>query len=147
MILIPVLVLALGAGGWVAYSQYGQVDQAAKQVTGLFASSDTAASPTEFGSFHEIKGMIVNPTGTDGNRVLMVNVGLESQAAPVITELQDKEVVVRDLILNRMGQKTVDQLASISQRDSIKQDLRTSINKILEKGTVNRLYFTQYVLQ
>ena len=147
MVLIPVLVLALAGGAWISYSRYADVDHAAKTVTGLFASADTAASPTEFGSFYEIKGMIVNPTNTEGNRVLMVNVGLESDVQPVITELEDKEVVVRDLILNRMGQHTVDELASISKRDTIKNNLRVSINEILKEGRVNRLYFTQYVLQ
>lgn len=147
MLLIPVLLLALAGGAWVSYNRYADVDQAAKQVTGLFASTDTTAASTEFGSFYEIKGMIVNPTNTEGNRVLMVNVGLETNEPPVITELEEKEVVVRDLILNRMGRHTVNELASITQRDTIKNNLRQSINEILKEGTVNRLYFTQYVLQ
>lgn len=141
------LIMAAG-GGWLAYSQYGQLDQAATQLKGYFASSDTSAStPRDYGSFYEIKGIIVNPSGSEGARYLRVDVGLESNEEAVISALESKEVVVRDRIIRLLGERPASELGDITLRDSLKHELISSINGVLSDGAVDRLYFTQYVLQ
>lgn len=135
-------------GGWLAYSQYPTVDAAAQQVETLFASADTAeAESSEYGSFYQIKGIIVNPASSEGARYLMVDVGLESADSEVISDLESKEVVVRDRIIRLLGERTSTELSDISQRDSIKTELLQSVNDVLQEGAIDRLYFTQYVLQ
>jgi flagellar FliL protein len=77
----------------------------------------------------------------------MVNVGFESDAEAVLTELENKEVVVRDRVIKLLGEFTVPELTNIDRRSFLKDTLRTSVNQILKNGPVRRLYFTQYVLQ
>lgn len=143
MLLLPLMLVMTGGGVWLAYSQYGQVDQAANQLMTMFASDSTEI---EYGSFYEIKGLIINPAGSEGTRYLMVNIGFESNESSVLTDLENKEVVVRDHILNILGERTAEELGDISKRDALKKELLRSINKVVE-GKVDRLYFTQYVLQ
>jgi flagellar FliL protein len=148
LIVLPVALVMAAVGGWLAYSQYPMVDNAAGQVQTLFASSDsTESEPTEYGSFYEIKGLIVNPASSSGARYLMVDVGLESTNAEVIADLETKEVVVRDRMIRLLGERTSDELSDISKRDTIKTELLDSINDVLKDGAIDRLYFTQYVLQ
>ena len=45
------------------------------------------------------------------------------------------------------SERTVQELAEIAFRDGIKAELIERINGILEEGPIDRLYFTQYVLQ
>jgi len=111
------------------------------------ATRAQAAAPMEYGSFYEVENMIVNPAESQGSRYLMVNVGFESDADEVLTELEDKEVVVRDRVIKLLGEFTVPQLSDIDRRTFLKDTLRTSVNQVLQKGAVQRLYFTQYVLQ
>lgn len=161
MIALAAVALLAGAGGSVfAHFNY---DWLAQQMTAVQASAGaqgsgpetpaagTAASeaqaPTDFGSFYEVDNMIVNPAESQGSRYLMVNVGFESEAQEVLTELENKEVVVRDRVIKLLGEFTVPELSDIDRRAFLKDTLRTSVNAVLQEGAVRRLYFTQYVLQ
>ena len=144
---IVVVVGALGGGAYVAYSQYDQIARTAASLT-VWGDDEGEEedAPPEFGSFFEIQNMIVNPAGTEGRRFLMVHIGLESLDSDVQAEFEQKEIVIRDVVLNLLGQRSVDELADVSQREALKEDLREAVNQVLV-GEVNRLYFTQYVLQ
>ncbi len=115
--------------------------------TGASNTPSSAVVPTDYGSFYEVENMIVNPAESQGSRYLMVNVGFESDAQEVLTELENKEVVVRDRVIKLLGEFTVPELSNIDQRSFLKDTLRTSVNQVLQQGAVRRLYFTQYVLQ
>lgn len=117
------------------------------------AAGDDAAedapeqAPTEFGAFYEIDNLIINPAQSEGSRYLMVNVGFESHTDAVLTELEDKEVVVRDRVIKLLSEFTVPELSDIEQRPFLKDTILVSVNEVLQEGDVQRLYFTQYVLQ
>lgn len=148
LILIPVLLIMTATGGWLAYSQYQQVDQTARNLMAYFVDPDTAESnPREYGSFYEIKGLIINPASSDGARYLRIDVGLESDEEKVISALESKEVVVRDRIIRLLGERPASELGDITLRDTLKTELRRSINDVLSDGSIDRIYFTQYVLQ
>jgi len=102
---------------------------------------------TDFGSFYEVENMIINPAQSQGSRYLMINVGFESDQETVLTELEEKEVVVRDRVIKMLGEFTVPELSDIDRRAFLKDTLLSSVNAVLKDGEVRRLYFTQYVLQ
>ncbi len=145
MILIPLILLGAVGGGWVAYSQY--ISIATIGDDGPAAEEEQGTEPIEYGEFMEMENMIINPSGTDGKRYLMIKIGLESDKAKALEEVTQKEVVVRDVLLRTLSVHTVEELADLALRDELKQELRVAINEILEEGEVTRLYFTQYVLQ
>lgn len=158
MIVLAVVALFTSVGGsLVAHMQYDWLAAQAHSfsVARSAAESDEASNDTEpapnqpidFGSFHEIENMIVNPAESGGSRYLMVNVGFESDRDAVLIELEEKEVVVRDRVINLLSEFTVPLLADIDHRSALKDTLRQSINEVLDEGQVTRLYFTQYVLQ
>jgi flagellar FliL protein len=144
LILLPLILLGLGGGGFLAYSQY--VPLVAMMRDEAPAGED-AGEPVEYGEFTELDNLIVNPAGTDGTRYLMIKIAFESDKAKALEEITEKDVVVRDAILRLLQAKTVEELAAIEQRDELKEEVRRGINEILEKGKITRLYFTQYVLQ
>ncbi len=164
-ILIPIAVLSVCGGALFSFSQYAVVSRVVATATGVPvqnasapAGDDEAAGDaepeaeepgeaTEFGVFHEITGMTINPAGTGGSRYLLVNVALEAQDEKTIAQIAEREFVVRDAMLAVMGSKTVPQLADIAQRAALKDTLRKEINKVIDAGKVERFYFTQYVMQ
>lgn len=153
MIVLAFVALLAGVGGsFVAHVNYDWLAQrvsAAQTQTsdGAEKNDESAPAPTEYGAFYEVDNMIVNPAESQGSRYLMVNVGFESDAEAVLTELENKEVVVRDRVIKLLGEFTVPELTDIDRRSFLKDTLRTSVNQILTNGPVRRLYFTQYVLQ
>lgn len=145
LILLPVMLLAGGGGLYLGFTQYARLAAAAAVLADDAGTAEE--EPVEFGEFLEVQGLIVNPAGTDGQRYLMINIGLESNKGSVLEELEEKEIVVRDRVLRLLSQRTVEDLADIGLREPLKDELRGAINRVLENGEVTRLYFTQYVLQ
>lgn len=145
LLVLPFLLLPAAGGAWMAFTQYERLDQVA-EAAGLTASSEEE-KPVKYGQFTEIGNMIINPAGSDGRRYLMVSIGLETDESAVLDELGEKDVVVRDVILKRLGARTVKELSDTKLRDELKQELRDTVNTVLSRGAVSRMYFTQYVLQ
>ena len=146
LFVVGLVVLAAVSGGGLAFTQYGRLAQAATD-----GAADAEAAPDDapvaYGAFTELKGLVVNPAGTSGTRYLAVSIGFEADGPEVLAELERKEIVVRDAVLTRLSQRTAAELSAISRRDALKEELRTSVNEILQEGDIRRLYFTQYVLQ
>ena len=143
LILIPAMLISGGLGGWLSYTQYPMIAEM------LYSGpEEEAAEPLEFGEFMELSNIVVNPYDSNGRRLLMVSLGLETSEGSILESVTEREMVVRDTIIKILGNRTVDQLASIEERTSLKTEIRDAVNGIVsEDGEINRLYFTQYVLQ
>ena len=46
-----------------------------------------------------------------------------------------------------VGNRTVEQLASVGVRDSLKTELQAAAKKLFRKNVVKRVYFPQFVIQ
>lgn len=173
-LLIGVVLLFATASAGVVYLQYSRIDQAlrsvpfvdqppqwveslptadrvARAIPYLGSPADSSASasngPREYGSFTRMQGLVVNPAGSAGNRYLAVSLAFESKSQSVVEEIKNKRVVVRDAVLALLSEQTVDELSDPSRRDDLKKMLRNETNSLLRNGTVDRLYFTEFVLQ
>lgn len=147
-LILPLFAIAsMGLGGWLAYDQYENVDKIVSATEETFSSMWGEPTGVQYGEFKELNDIIVNPAGTNGQRYLMVALGLESSSSEALSEVENREVVVRDTILKILSEYTVDQLASIEHRNETKTRLMEAVNGVLGGPTIDRLYFTQYVLQ
>lgn len=146
VIVLGAVLLAAALGAGVAYSQFGTVDRTAQR---FFEDSEEEATdpPIEYGEFAQLEPLVVNPAETGGSRYLMVSVGLESAEPAVLEEIAAKDIVVRDLINDVLSTKTVPVLSDVGNREALKQEIRTLLNGILSEGEIDRLYFTQFMLQ
>ncbi|MCB0719857.1 MAG: flagellar basal body-associated FliL family protein [Bacteroidetes bacterium] len=140
LVLFAVGLAAGGGAGFVSYERIASMTHAKE------APAEETAEPVEYGEFFEIAGIIINPSQSAGKRYLMLNLGLEG-TADAIADVETKQIVIRDMVIRELGAKTTDELSDIAQRDSMKESLRSSINEILRNQNVDRLYFTQYVIQ
>lgn len=148
MLLLPLFLLPAGGGALLAFSQYEALAVGTAEVRLRFLSpKDTGERPRDYGEFIRIDGMIINPAESDGKRFLMVDLGLESSSSAALSELERKEIVVRDTILKVLGSRTVQQLVSLEDRTAMKEDILDAVNSVLVRGKIEYLYFTQYVLQ
>ena len=105
--------------------------------------------PEKMGQIYIIDGIIVNPRGTQGERFLAVALGLELDPATeleVAQELKEKEPVLKDVVTSILSSKDVAELAEVSNRNVLRVTLLREIRKLIVRGKVRRLYFTQYIL-
>lgn len=106
--------------------------------------ADTA---TEGGSIYEITGVVVNPAGTQGTRYLSATVGLETYDDHLLEELETREALVRDTLINILSSKRISELYGVTAKDSLRQEIINTLNSKLLNGRIARVYFTNYVIQ
>ncbi len=149
LMILPVIFIPAAVGGFLAYSQYVSLAQAAVS-NGLHIGIVEKAAGTEpirYGQFATINDLLINPKQSGGKRFLVLSLGVETKSSSVIAELDEKEIVVRDAILQLLSEHTAEELASIELRESLKEEVVSRLNSILQSGEIDRLYFTQYLLQ
>jgi len=94
-----------------------------------------------------IEDIVVNPSGTSGTRYLCTTVALESIAPEVATEIREREPQVRDLLIEILGKRTVEDLSSLQKRETLRDEIEEAINGLLASGDVVGVYFSNFVLQ
>lgn len=149
VVLMPAILIPLIVGAYFAFTQYTTLAEAAVAV-GLpldFSAQPEGEKPIVYGKFTTIENLLINPAQSNGNRFLVVSIGVETPSDNVIAELGEKDIVIRDAILRLLSRRTDEELSSIEIREDLKREILEELNGILQKGKIDRLYFTQFLLQ
>ncbi len=87
-----------------------------------------------------------NVNDVAGNHYLKVEVSLELNDKKAEESIKEFKPIIRDSILMILSSKTVADL-DIQNRDNLKQEIKTDLNKKLGKGYVKSVYFTNFIMQ
>jgi flagellar FliL protein len=154
-----VIGLAVGAGsgalivGPAAAKTMGFATPTAKQAAGdahgdeEHADDDSASKAGAPAAVMTLDNLVLNPAGSGGARFLLLTVTIEGKDATTLATMQSRDAELRDVVLSTLGRKSVDELAEITGRDSIKTELTAALNERFGKKSVVRVYFPQYVVQ
>jgi flagellar basal body-associated protein FliL len=94
-----------------------------------------------------VKDVIVNPAGTNGAHLLVTTVGLEVSTAEAKTELEQKEVQTRDILVTILTGKRMDELTTPDQKEVLREEIHQRVNKILKSGPLNKVYISKFIIQ
>ena len=158
--LLPILLVVAGGlifGGAIGVFMLGPTI-AKKVAPGAHAVASVEKAPSkEEAAASEAPGaeakvflldnMVLNPAGSSGQRFLLVSIALRLKDAAVEAELKARDAEVRDALLRVLGTKQVEELSDITQREKIKDQLRSALDSIVKPGSVKGLYFPQFVIQ
>ncbi|MCS7154433.1 MAG: flagellar basal body-associated FliL family protein [Bacteroidetes bacterium] len=153
-VLPAVILLELGVTAYLVLNDFDRVHRIVGRLRGSSSAQPEGTQPEPGeqvqrgpGVFGTLENITINPAGTQGRRYLLVSFGLEAPSAVILEEVKEKDIVIRDRVIRILSQKTVEELADVSQREAIKVEVLAGINEVLQKGKIRHLYFTQYVLQ
>lgn len=91
--------------------------------------------------------IIVNPAGTGGRRFLSTVIGVQSSTPKAEEKIMGRMALMRDAAITLLSSKSLDQLASIQYRDSLKSELKNAVVAQLPGVAVENIVFSTYVLQ
>lgn len=94
-----------------------------------------------------IKDIIINPAGTNGTRFLMTTIGFEVNGLEAKTEIEKKEVEVRDILNTILTSRTLDELADVQKRASLRQDITQQVQCFLKPNSLVKVYFSKFIIQ
>ncbi|MCB5250478.1 MAG: flagellar basal body-associated FliL family protein [Candidatus Cloacimonetes bacterium] len=96
----------------------------------------------------ELSDIVVNPRNAPES-FLVVSIALEHQTKNVnlITELKNKDLLIKDKVLSYFSIKEKEELQDIDSRESFKRDLKREINSLLIEGKISNVLIPQFVIQ
>ena len=107
---------------------------------------DEEEKEEEVQKIFNIEDLIINPAGTNGQRLLLLSIGFGVGDETKLTLLQENDVVIKDLIINAVSQKTLGMLSKIELKDSLKVELAGKINDAFPKAQIKNVYFSKYLI-
>jgi len=148
-IILGVIVIVLGAGGYVGWSLFikGEKEVAKKETR--ISKSPSKKRKEELRISHPLESFIVNLMDKAGlgKRYLKVMIILE------LGNEEDKKIVerhkpeLRDTILLLLSSQSFNEINTMEGKIDLKQALLFRINQVLGEGIVHRIYFTEFVVQ
>ncbi|HHY97476.1 MAG TPA: hypothetical protein GX509_01920 [Firmicutes bacterium] len=136
-LIIALVVLGLGIGGGIYFGL--------RELTP--ADTPRSKSAVAPGPIQEFDSVVVNVAGTNGERYLKAAVALELTTPQAKRELEVRKAEARDIIISQLSSMPLGKLQIEKGRDELKQGIQRAINDLLMQGKVERVYFTEFVIQ
>jgi flagellar FliL protein len=121
------------------------------------AAADDEEAPADEGGEHGKAGagaavytldnLVLNPAGSNGARFLLLTIAFELKNQATVETMKARDAELRDAVLVTVGHRTVEQLADVGVRDTLKLELQAATKKLFRRGVVRRVYFPQFVIQ
>ena len=159
IIIIVVLILIIVIGGIVAFLLMGSdeeemaapvVKEKTMKKQRKSASSsmmESSRSLSEIGILYPLDTFTVNLKSDAGRRYLKVTLSLELEGEELSLELDAKTAVLRDRIIRILSSKTLEEISSKKGKSKVEVQIMDTLNAMIADGTINGIYFTEFVIQ
>lgn len=94
-----------------------------------------------------LEDIIVNPAGTNAQRLMLVSIGLDMKRPEDLTTLREKDVLLKDAVISLLSTKTLDKLNEIGYKDTLRVELAKIITQRIPEVQINQVYFSKYIIQ
>jgi flagellar FliL protein len=90
---------------------------------------------------------VLNIGSLGSNRFLKLSLSVDLSGAAAIAKAKAKTAAIRDALIILITAKTADDLMYAEGRDKLKNEIISALNRIMGEGSVNAVYFTDFVMQ
>jgi flagellar protein FliL len=136
IIIMVVAVAALAGGGFFAYLKFFEKPQ-----------NEPKKPVVEQAVIQEMGTYLVNLADPGGKRYLKITMQFELTNAKVSQELARRTVEIRDKIIMLLSSKEYEEIGNPTGKMTLKKELISQLNRILQDGQVKEIYFTEFLVQ
>jgi flagellar FliL protein len=86
-------------------------------------------------------------TNDRAGKFVRVELRLKMSDKDMADELKDKNIVLRDTVIEAMSLKRFSEVSTEKGKLALKDDIRDRLNGILADGDVEEVYFTKFIVQ
>lgn len=91
--------------------------------------------------------IVINPAGTNATRFLLTTIGMQVSTEDTYTEMDRKELQVRDALNTILSSKRLDELVNVEHRPLLRKEISEKVNSLLQTGKVEQVYFSKFIIQ
>jgi len=103
--------------------------------------------PEEPMFFYELNDIIVNPSGSTEQRIMLASVSVQLKKLEDVKAAEEKASLIKDVIITALSSKTIEELTSTGYKDSLKIELKTKLTKRIKTPKIRGVYFTKFIVQ
>lgn len=92
-----------------------------------------------------LETFIVNLAGSKGRKVAKVNMELELKGEKVAEEIDKRKAQIRDIIIIILSSKTYEEVSNREGKDSLRSEIKDTINAFLVQGKISNVFFTEFI--
>jgi|LSQX01.3.fsa_nt_gb flagellar FliL protein len=108
---------------------------------------ETKGNRTEIGPEFAFDAFIVNIAGTNNHRFLKCIMSVEFDDKAGVAEAAAKAALLRDSIIDVLSSKTLEELEPGEPRGVLRSELVSTVDEQIEKASVKRVFFSEFVIQ
>jgi len=147
LIIIGLVLLFLAGGGVFAYLKFSASQNSSNQQTKAQKPADHKQVNDLPGPIFNLETFIVNLLDDSGRRYLKTNIKLELSKKSVKEEITQKMPLIQDDIIALLSNKSYEDIADISGKLRLRMQIIKRLNNILTKGKIQKVYFTDFIIQ
>lgn len=98
------------------------------------------------GKLVPLETFLVNVSGSRGRKLVKMNMELEVTNAEVQEEVEKIKPKIRDYIIIIASSKTFNEISTREGKDALREEIKTQLNLFLTKGKIEKVYFTEFIL-
>ncbi|MFA5699800.1 MAG: flagellar basal body-associated FliL family protein [Desulfuromonas sp.] len=145
LLVLGVVVLLFAVG--VAAYLLGASKTAGKIEGGSGGNLTLSQEHATIGPMVNINDFIINILDKNETRYLKAAITIELHNPETAAEVTERMAQIRDAILLLIGNKTFAELNDLQGKLQLRAEIIARLNKILTKGKVKGIYFTEFVVQ
>ena len=101
----------------------------------------------QVGELYDLDPFTVNLESLQGDVYLKVKIALELSIKELSKELDAKEAVIRDIVIQVLSSKTFEDVSTDEGKERTLDEIIDDINKRLVDGYIKNAYFTEFIIQ
>ncbi|EAT15814.1 flagellar basal body-associated FliL family protein [Desulfuromonas acetoxidans] len=136
------MLIAVGIAAYLLGSRSAQQAPA-----GESAEVEDTSKAEGVGPMVDITDFIINILDKNETRYLKAAITLELENEETVVEVNERMPQIRDSILLLIGNKTFAELNDLQGKLQLRAEIIVRLNKLLKKGKVKGIYFTEFVVQ
>jgi len=142
--IVLILLAVIGGGFFMMWQKLSALDN---NKAGGPAKAPEKSDHGGMGPVFPLDSFIVNLSDQGGKRYLRITMGLELGDPKSAEELTKRLPQIRDSILMILPSRKVDELQTLEGKNLLRTEIVSSLNQLLGKDVVKKIYFTEFVIQ
>lgn len=145
LLLVPVLLVFVVATAAAYHQQLGPFGPKDAESKVEPSTQNLSAGPLQSLDFDSV---VVNLADPPGNRFFRIVLVLEfADTGTVEKEIGERQHRIRDGLISLLRQETIADLRAPDAEDRLREEIRVEINRHLEKGEIQSVYFAEFIIQ
>ena len=95
---------------------------------------------------YTVQDIIVNPSGSAGDRYVMMELGFDVTTEENLRVLEKKGIILKDIVTAIVSSKKLEQLSAVDIREILKSEIIEVAKEYLPDVEINTIYYSKFVI-